>query len=307
MNKKIIFLLIILIAFYGCIKQETPQTKEYKIELNSFSFDFDNKQINLKVYSDKETDSLIEIFDQQKELLCFDYFELKKQENDILINCPKISKNLLIEITPSDAGKKRFNIEIELKEKITLKKGFKYFFKSKYTENNISKDHNIFITDENKNFIKGIAYSFYGKKEWFSVFLIDKNNLQVYSSNSKNNCFDAYSADLEKNNDGDESMLLFPFIFYYYQNNNEFKLNEFIVKKQYYDKELETEYILNKKIILNGREVYEITSTPMNANYYVQTENPFIVIYYKSFYSKFEFKEEIKEEFNWEKYNCFGD
>lgn len=304
-----ILVLIMGILLIGCTEKKTPEIQDYKIELNSY--ELEKGKLNLEISSEKELQKTrIEIIDAEKKVNCFDYIDLKKGKNDVSIDCQKIKTEILLEITPSDGKTKDFKlkIKIQLKDKITLKKGFKYEFKfsSPETKETTTKQE-LFIMDENKQFQKAILHSIVKGQESFDMLLINKEKNEIYSSGLKKNCVDAFNSRLEKKFEGDESSVLFAFVFLYYQNNNDFNLQEFMEKKHYFDEKEEIEFELTEKQIFNEREVFAVKLTveekPLGT-FYAQTESPYIIIYYKDPFTMFEFIEEAQEEFDREEYSC---
>jgi len=327
MNKKVILVvLILLVLFSGCAEKKEQELKDYKIEINSGLLDFETESIGLEV----ETETMLsrarfEVFDETKELKCFDYFDLKKGKNKISVKCPETyAEKLFLEITPSDGITKKMPIEIkfDLKEDIVLKKGFKYYFQTKYTVSP-STDHNIFILDENKDFTKGIVY---GKPantpEYYILFLLDKNLNQIFISNIEKKCSKAYNSVITSNiPQGNVFKLLFPFFLSYLGNDENYSFDDLIKNKytfaRYTDENGEfmlAEFHLIKETIWQGREAYQIEywfEGLRSLTLFVQAKKPNIILYgyseKKTNDYSLTFKREIKEEFNEEKQDCFSD
>jgi len=309
MNKKIIAVLVLLIFFLGCAEKETKEMKDYKIELNAYEFDFEKQKIQLEVYSEKELEKTrFEILGEEKNLKCIDYFYLKKGKNDINFNCPQIEKKVFLEITPSDGTTKEFEIEISGTKKISFKEGFRYNFVYKTPGWNV--DYDVFVLDENKEYTKAVVYSSVSDKPVrFSLILIDKSSDEIYSSGAKNSCFEAYQSTLEKRVEEQESLLLIAFTFLYYQNDEEFNLEEFLREKSFVTQDLNTliELKIVEKTTYNWVEVYKIqqlVNGEIKETFYMQAEKPHILIFFADYPSTFEFKKETKEEFDEKKYSC---
>ncbi len=312
MTKKIFILaLILLIFFSGCTKK-TEESENQKIDLKEYSADFEKNTIEFTVFSEKENPKvLFEIFNSEKKLKCFKYFNLKKGKNLLLINCQEItSKNLFVSVTPSKTETEEFEIKLNPKPKLELKKGFKYTFIQKAPEYNLVFDYEVFVIDKNEELIKVLSKTAINEKDTFDLLLID-NNYFIYSSGLKDTCEEAFSSELTRKFNDDESNIIYPFIFFYYQNNGSFLLNEFIEKRnyeKYFPKIKKTvKLTLIQETLLKGRETYEInfkvSETPaFLAN--IQSKDPKILLYYKTAHTEFEFKKEIKEEFDEEKYGC---
>ena len=324
MNRKLFLpavLLMALLAFSGCTENKKETMQDYSIELIFSDFNFEKQELNFGVFSEKELlKTRIEVIGKEK-LQCFDYIDLIKGKNSFQIKCQIDEKNLEVKITPSKGKTKLFGIEIQTKEKITLKKGFRYLFKQRFESKdyNLNITYNFFVLDENTEFTKIMAYSTvdytvkgnYSEKEnTFNLLLIDKDLFEVYSSKPKENCYEAYEAVLERRFEDKEFDLLLPLMFMYLQNNKSFNLKEFLEKKFYSDENSEgliLEINPTKKLV-NGREALKIKVTSKkygeHGYFYLQTEAPFITVYYKRLMEEFEFKEETKEEFDKKKYSC---
>ncbi|MFH1694934.1 MAG: hypothetical protein ABH850_00715 [Candidatus Micrarchaeota archaeon] len=312
MNKKML-VLILLVAFFfsACIEEKTKEIKEYEIELNSYEFDFENGKLNFEVSLKEEAlKTSIKVIDKEGALKCLGYFDLNKGKNNASVQCPFIDKiNLFLEVTPSDGKTKRFEITVKPGKKITLKKGFKYIYENEFFISEKKEDLNIYITDENSEFFKGIAHTKTQEEEVFDVFLVDKNSFEIYSSGVKKKCSLAFQNILQKEElPAEELNLLLPFWLFYLQRNKDFELNEFLNKKSYTKKEAEIR--LMQEIIFNGIQAYEIygiAGEEIPTLVYVQLESPNIVIYFESYGTVLEFKKETKEEFDMEKYACNGE
>jgi outer membrane lipopolysaccharide assembly protein LptE/RlpB len=308
----VVALILIIAVLSGCIKEKTEKMESIEIKLNSFSVDFENDRINFEIYSEKELQKTrLEIVDETKEIKCLDYVDLKKGKNNVSVYCKKTKKKLFLEVTPSKAATKEFKIEVTPKEKIILRKGFSYKFNLKSADYNSNIDYEIFVVDENQEFLKIVAKTIANEQDYFNLLLIDKNSFEVYSSGPKNNCSDAYKSKLEKRFNDVEFDFLLPFVFFYYQNNKEFQLKDFLAKK-YYVLERDgstTEFKLEEKLIFKGREAYEIkyvlNKQPFGV-FYIQSHAPHILIYSKSKIFEFEFQEETRKEFNEKKFNCLS-
>lgn len=301
MNKIFIGVILLAMLFSGCAEEKAERLKDYKIELNSYSVDFESG-IKLEVFSEKGLEKTrFEIVDERKKIKCFDYFDLKKGKNDVFIDCVNFDKKLLLEITPSDGKTKEFEIKVKPKERITLRKGFKYYFAYESVDYKVNMDYEVFVLDENQEFFKVMINTLENKRSKFNLLLIDKNSFEVYSSMPKDTCFEAYKSALKKRFEAQEIDLVFPFVFFYYQNNRDFRLNEFFAEKSYFNEKLKLEVKLGEKALIKGIEAYEakhILNNKQIGTYYIQSESPYILIYYKSDNIVFEFKGETEEELN---------
>ncbi|MFH1663734.1 MAG: hypothetical protein ABH986_02910 [archaeon] len=322
MDKKLLILVLILVLliFSGCTEKKNQEMKEYKIEINSGEFDFESESIELEVNSEKELPKTrFEVTGKTKELKCFGYFDLKKGENKLSIKCPDTeTENIVFEITPSDGKTKKiaFEIKIALKEKISLKKGFKYQYKVEYY-NPYPEDHNTFILDENADFTKGMVYAEMKKKFYFLLFLIDKNSSQFFTSGLRGNCDEAYKSVLSpKLYDQNEFVFIIPFLFNYLESDENFSFSELIMNKHsfivYFDEQngsLRSDLNLIKENTWKGWSVFEIDYHIKNKimKLYVQAKEPNLVLYAKNNTFSHRFQKEIKEEFDKQKYGCFSD
>ncbi len=303
MKKKALFLLVVFLLAFGCI-QKKPENKlnDYELELNSYSFDFEKKIVELNIVSQKELKKArIEVFNE-KELKCVNYFDLRKGLNEISFPCIITGMNFLLKIMPSDGKTKEFEIKINPLKKIEFKKGQEYYFLYEKIDSNFSVDYNFFVLDKNENFIEGVIAVSFPKERIFGKILI--KNSKVIKLNYSESCKNALEKGLKEKNffDLTERDIVLPLFFLYYEG-GQFNFDEFIETKEFMVPNKEIKFEFDKKIFFEGREAYKINllvEKKLREIYYVQAENPHILLSFNEKLGNLNFVSERQRKFSCE-------